>query len=178
MSEATQVGGGCVACNVKKVDVKRLEGEFIDRIYNSDGGKLVWGFFRRCWSLSPILLGLFNTVTNIQSIAESLAMVGTPSDWNFGQGTFLASSRSREGSYGPITDSNGASYLCAGNTMSAKFMTCAYGQPMFIKQGCDYEIYSAYQALLIIWCVYFFGLGFFHFCFSFKYSTFDMRYCK
>lgn len=143
--------------------------------YDSAILKSILGKLRRIWSISPIALGMFNTVVKVNDIASSLSLIQPDSTWQYGQGIYWMSSRSREPSY---SGSYGApnTTLAIGNVMTFQYQTCKYSQPVSLKMGCDYSVYTAYTSFLVIWTVYFALLGAYHLYFSIPYSTYDLRF--
>lgn len=176
----------CIAsCDAKVVDTKMAYTDTKDCciecndscmqwLYDSDFMKSLLGKLRRIWSISPIVLGLFNTVVKVNDIAASLSIIQPDPEWEYGQGIYWMSSKTRLPTYTGAPETTGA--VAIENVSSFTYNTCQYSQPVSLKMGCDYSVYTAYTAFLVIWVSYFGILGGYHLLHSIHYSTYDLRF--
>lgn len=176
----------CIAnCDAKVVDTrmaysdtkdccKECDEACMQWLYDSNFMKSLLGKLRRIWSISPIVLGLFNTVVKVNDIAASLSIIQPDPEWEYGQGIYWMSSKTRLPTYTGVPETTGA--VAIENVSSFTYNTCQYSQPISLKMGCDYSVYTAYTAFLVIWVSYFGVLGGYHLLHSIHYSTYDLRF--
>lgn len=138
---------------------------FAEELYDNHFGFALMVLLRRFYSLSPIAIGLWNTISTINRNAELLVMQEPSSSFKYGQGILL-------GSY----DTSATSTWSTSSYLSSAALTCPTGGPTYMKMGCGYSTYTVYWGFLIAWMIYWGVLGIYHLVYSIKLSPFDLRF--
>ena len=154
-------GTECASCGGSSTGTSSFAEEF----YDNKVGFAIMVFIRRLYSLSPLGIGLWNTISTINQNAELLVTQEPESSFRFGQGILV-------GSYGTSVTSS----WTLSNYLSSAALTCPSGGPTYLKMGCGYTSSTVYWGFLIAWMVYWGILGIYHLVYSFKLSPFDLRF--
>lgn len=156
---------------------KNICGFTYNDILHSHVGIYLLTITRRLWSLSPLGFGLWNTITAINSNAESIAQNMPRSNYNYGSAVLFWSYNSTL-NFERIGDSNYNSYAYLNPTAShaAINLKCSVGPPQYIKMGCTYNYSTIYWGFVYAWMIYWGTLALYHFVYSFRLSPFDLRY--